>query len=152
MKQLLKREAEAQRQAKDADVKAESTAGKAAVGAGASCCFADALAEQVGDGLVKWASSNRGTFNFVFDVAPFGRAARFVFLLLAVACVLRVLRFQREREMRCRCVCRGCPRGGAERQEASEEHPAGEDSKGQLSQNCARREPHGPEGMCRPGE
>lgn len=58
MKQLLKREAEAQK-AGGGEVDGGNVGGGAP---GASACFADALLEQAGGDLAAWASKNRGAF------------------------------------------------------------------------------------------
>lgn len=57
MKQLLKREAEAQTQSDQASAGTPHESAPSV-----SCCFADALVEHVGNGLSKWAESNRGAF------------------------------------------------------------------------------------------
>lgn len=77
MKQLLKREAEAQQQLADGNSTKSSPSESESVSASSGCCFADALVAHVGDGLAKWAmTSNRGAFVVVaLEEVPSAKAA-----------------------------------------------------------------------------
>lgn len=62
MKQLLKREADAQKEGGGKSTAAENGHDSGSGSGNSAPCFADALLEQAGEELPAWASKNRGAF------------------------------------------------------------------------------------------